>query len=350
MSGPRGYGDETWGETWRRRAVTLPAFTLGGLLYLALLPLVLGLAALRDLRFGRRRPTLRLALFGAFYVLCEGAGLLASIGIWLGSGTWLGASWERFEARNLALQRWWARALFAGVRRLYSVSLEVEGAEEVEGAPFLLFVRHASLVDTLLPANLVSDRHGVALRYVLKRELLLDPCLDVAGLRTPNVFVRRGTGDAKREVGFLHRLAVECPDSQGVLIYPEGTRFTPARLERALERIAASGDAERLARARLLNQVLPPRTAGPQALLEARPDRDVLFLAHVGLDGLAKVKHFLDGDLVGKRIRARFWRAPAASIPQERAARIEWLDAQWTRLDEWVERELSAQAEAPVGR
>ena len=60
-----------------------------------------------------------------------------------------------------------------------------------------MLIRHASIVDNLLPAELVARPHGIRLRYVLKRELLADPCLDIAGRRLPNYFVRRGTGEAQ---------------------------------------------------------------------------------------------------------------------------------------------------------
>ncbi len=334
--------DETPRARWTRRALTVPIVLAATVAYLAALPLALLVAALRDLRSGRRLPTLRLALFGAVYLVCETLGLLGCLAIWLASGPAMRlsgsqAARERFQRWTFALQCGWGGALFAAIRRIWSVSLEVEGDAEVGTGPLLVFIRHASLADTLLPVNLLSRRHGLRLRYVLKRELLVDPCLDVAGQRLPNVFVRRGTGDGKREIDSIRQLATGAGPGEGVLIYPEGTRSNPERRARALERIAASGDLERLERARLLRHVLPPRTGGPQALLETRPDADVLFVAHVGLDGLTKLHDFVDGSLVGRRIRVLFRRVPAASVPVERNARVEWLDAEWARVDEWID-------------
>ena len=42
--------------------------------------------------------------------------------------------------------------------------------------------------------------HQVRLRYVLKRELLLDPCLDIVGNRLPNCFVARSGADAQADI------------------------------------------------------------------------------------------------------------------------------------------------------
>jgi 1-acyl-sn-glycerol-3-phosphate acyltransferase len=318
-------------------------------LYLALSPLIVVGAALRDLRFGRRLPTLRLALFGAVYLACETLGLLASGALWVACGGGGAASRQRWERWNFALQRVWAGALFAAVRRIFALTLEVEGDAEVGDGPLLVFVRHASLADTLLPSNLLSIRHGLRLRYVLKRELLCDPCLDIVGQRLPNVFVQRGSGDGKREIDSIRRLAADLGDDEGLLIYPEGTRFSPARRARALERISASGETERLERARSLERVLPPRTGGPQALLETRPDADVLIVGHVGFDGLTKLHDFVDGSLVGRHLHVRFHRVPAAAIPRERPARIEWLDAEWARLDAWIQTTLAADAQRGEG-
>ena len=71
----------------------------------------------------------------------------------------------------------------------------------------LLFPRHVSVADTLLPAVFVSSRNGILLRHVLKRELLWDPCLDIVGNRLPNCFVRRDSRDSAREIRAVAALA-----------------------------------------------------------------------------------------------------------------------------------------------
>lgn len=53
--------------------------------------------------------------------------------------------------------------------------LEVEGVNALQPGPLVVLMRHASLADTLLPAVVIAS-HGIRLRYVLKRELLWDPC------------------------------------------------------------------------------------------------------------------------------------------------------------------------------
>jgi 1-acyl-sn-glycerol-3-phosphate acyltransferase len=82
------------------------------------------------------------------------------------------------------------------------------------------------MVDTMLPAHLVANPTGFRLRYVLKKELLADPTLDIGGNRLPNYFINRGAGDSAKETEAVRRLASDLGSNDGVLIYPEGTRYS----------------------------------------------------------------------------------------------------------------------------
>jgi len=218
--------------------------------------LLLAAALAYDLFTDRRGPVTRCLGFAVLYLGCETLGLLASACLWMG---------RRGLASHYRLQNAWAGTLFWGVRRIFGLRLDLEGDDARPPGPLLVFMRHVSVADTLLPAAVLSARFGWRLRYVLKRELLWDPCLDVVGQRLPNVFVRRDTGDGAREVRAVLALAAGLGADEGVLIYPEGTRFTPEKYARRLAQLAAKGDPERLARARGLRHVLPPRSGGPVA-------------------------------------------------------------------------------------
>jgi 1-acyl-sn-glycerol-3-phosphate acyltransferase len=176
----------------------------------------------------------------------------------------------------------------------------------------------------------------------LKRELLWDPCLDIAGNRMVNCFVRRDSGAAEAEIAAVRDIARGIGAGEGVLIYPEGTRFTPAKRERALERIRASARPERLARAERLRHVLPPRLGGPLALLETCPDADVVFCAHVGFEGVRTMGDLVSGALVDGIVRVSLWRVPRDLVPEGPEARAAWLDAQWQRVDEWIDKSRKA--------
>ena len=211
-----------------------------------------------------------------------------------------------------------------------------EATRELATRPLVVFFRHASTVDTVLPAAYLSRAQGTRLRYVMKRELLWDPCLDIVGHRLPNIFLRRDSPDPQREVGAVRRLGRDLGPGEGVLIYPEGTRFTPAKRERILARMAQSDPSGVLPLAKELRHVLPPKLGGTLALLEQCKDADVLFFGHSGLENVASFREIARGALTGRRVRLRLWRVPASEVPQNTESRIAWFYEQWRVLDRWI--------------
>jgi 1-acyl-sn-glycerol-3-phosphate acyltransferase len=325
---------EALGRRVLRRAVTVPVVVLGFVLSAALLPALLVVAAVLDLAraSGRRsQASIRLLLFGVSYLGTEALGLLMLLGVWL---TTLGRPGLR-AARTFAVQRVYTAMHFASVKALFRLRFEVEGAELATPGPLLVFVRHASIVDTLVPAVFLANVHHARLRYVLKRELLVDPCLDVAGHWIPNHFVSRDGADTARETAAVRALKTGLAADEGVLLYPEGTRFTPEKQRRARERLVT--DPVALARATALRHLLPPRPGGVLALLDASPACDVLFIGHHGLEGFARIADIWRGTLVGRTVTVRFWREAAETIPAGDAARLDWVAERWQRLDDWLE-------------
>jgi 1-acyl-sn-glycerol-3-phosphate acyltransferase len=336
MTEPPTVEESVWAR-WSRRAVTVPLYLALGTLSLALLPVTILVALAVDaIRRTGHLVTVRCALGLTLYFVCEAAGIIASCGLWIAGGLWPGATAVRAVVWNLRLQRVWARTLFTGATRLFGMRVEVTGDEAVRRGPVFLFCRHASTLDTLLPAVFVSQPESLRLGHVMKRELLWDPCLDIVGQRTRNAFVRRGSGAREKEIALLRGLAAALGECDGVLLFPEGTRFSPAKRARALAHLVDTGQAARLARTERLHHVLPPRRGGALALLETRPDVDVAFLAHVGFEGTANLNDIWSGKLIGRSIRLCFWRVPSADIPRTAEGRIEWLDTQWEHLDAWV--------------
>lgn len=320
--------------TWARRSLTIPLYFSLWVFAVGALPICLPLALASDALARRRWAATRCLLFLLLYLTCEVAGIVAAFATWLAAPA---LRRPRYLRWNFLLECWWASILFAGARRIFAMRLVVEGTEAVAHGPFILFLRHASIGDTLLAAISISRPHGIVLRYVLKRELLWDPCLDIVGNRLTNCFVRRGSGDSTREIVALQRLMEDLGPQDGVLIYPEGTRFTEAKRRHILLRLAQRGDETTRRRAENLLHILPPRLGGPLGLLEANHGADAVFCAHVGFEGAGSFRDLLAGTLIGKLIRVSFWRIPYAEIPTEQARRVEWMWEQWRRVDEWID-------------
>jgi 1-acyl-sn-glycerol-3-phosphate acyltransferase len=195
--------------------------------------------------------------------------------------------------------------------------------------------RHASIIDNLLPAHYITKSHGTHMAYVMKAELLIDPCLDVAGNRLPNVFVKRGTGEAERDISAIRSLGRGLSPGEGVLIYPEGTRFTEAKLASSIRRLQKSPRLQEIASE--FTAVLPPRPSGVLALLESS-EADVVVMTHRGLDGFARVADIWRGAMVRTHVDIAFWRVSRTQIPEGRSERVEWLFGVWREIDAWIGR------------
>lgn len=322
-----------------RRAVTIPRTFLLFALITAALPLLALVAAAIDLVRAARSRTpavaLRLAAFLWCYLASEVAGLGALFAAWLAAGLPGPARARRLLDSTYAIQQAWTGFLLGAVKRVFRVRVEVEGDAQAAPGPVIVFVRHASIADTLLPTCLLGARHGLRLRFVLKRELLADPCLDVAGHRIPNHFVARDGRDSEAETDAVRALTRDLGAGDGVLIYPEGTRFTASKRRAALARLAEQ-DSRLLPLAERLRHVLPPRLGGALALLDGHTPADAVFMTHRGLEGLATIGDLWRGGLVGAAVRVRVWRVPRAEIPEGREARVAWLFEQWARVDAFV--------------
>jgi 1-acyl-sn-glycerol-3-phosphate acyltransferase len=194
-----------------------------------------------------------------------------------------------------------------------------------------------SVGDTLLAAVFLSARRRHRLRYVLKRELLWDPCLDIVGHRLPNCFVQRGARSSAAEIERVRALARDLGPDDAVLLYPEGTRFTTEKRRAILHRLESSGHIHELKRARALRHVLPPRPGGALAILETCPNTAVVCCAHIGFEGTMRLTDLLSGALVGSRVRVAFWRAPPPPMLPDRDARIGWLFDRGQEVDRWVD-------------
>lgn len=322
---------------WGRRLITLPSYLMVAIVYLAASPLWAVCAVLLDLLRGKARavPLLRALTFFALYLACELLGLVAAAVLWLATfgGRWGGE--RRYLDANAALQRAFSGALFFGSLRLFSVSLVVEGREAAARGPFLLFVRHSSTADTVLAAAVIANPRRLQLRYVIKRELLWDPCLDVVGNRLPNAFIERHSPSGNAVSAAISRLAYGLEERSAVLLYPEGTRFSEEKLAAVKLLLRQRGPAELASLAEGLRHVLPPRVGGALALLEAAPDVDVLLLEHTGFEGVDSFGRFFNGALVGRTLEVRLRRFAARSIPP--ASRARWLFERWSEMDEWID-------------
>lgn len=328
--------DSPRGARLIRRARGIGIEVVALLLLTVLLPVALVVAFLVDLVLWlrSRKPfmAVRLVAMAWWFLLNELHGIVSLGLISLVNG---GRDTPRRRRMVYDLRSRWARIHLAGIRRLFGLRFEIEGLELAGPGPVIVLIRHASIIDNMLPDAVLAHAHGLGLRYVLKRELQMIPTIDIGGRWVPTNFVRRASKDPAGEIAKLRGLANDLGAGEGILIYPEGTRHTDAKLARAQE-IIAERTPEIAHLANRLRNVLPPRLGGPLALLEEAGDADVVLFAHVGLDGFEYISDIWAGGLVGTPVRMRFWRFPAEEIPRDEAGLTQWLYGTWQVLDDWV--------------
>jgi len=279
-------------STWKRRSVSVPAVGVALVVLVPSLVVLVPVAAVCDLVRGRNLPTVRMLLFGVCYLAWEVVAVTTSAGLWLaaGFGKWIDRPWSIRAHRRL--QERWVNSLLGLASTLLHLRLDITGTEVLAPGPVVVLCRHASVVDTLIPARLLIEA-GLDVRYVLKTELVWDPALDIIGHRLPNHFVDRSGSNTAAEVAALERLARGVGSSDAVVIFPEGTRWTPAKHERVI-------------------------------------------LSYTGLEGFAGPADALRMVPFAHPVKVNLRRIPRSEIPVTARERSEWLVDQWATVDAWV--------------
>jgi 1-acyl-sn-glycerol-3-phosphate acyltransferase len=229
-------------------------------------------------------------------------------------------------------------------RQFFGVSLQVTGTEALrDGSPLICFAHHTSILDSVVPVEILGHGSGFDLGYVVKKELAWMPAIDLVGGWLPVHFVDRTGRQSNEEAGHIGRLVANIKPGSAQVLFPEGTFYTERRLERAVERMRLQ-DSSLVDRALGLRHVLPPRPGGALALLDAAPACDVVFIAHVGFEPYVNVKKIFAELPFRQPVEAHVWRISRQEIPYEPNERYRWLFGQFEVMDTWVGERIAARS------
>jgi 1-acyl-sn-glycerol-3-phosphate acyltransferase len=309
---------------------TLVAVGLVGMVLTA--PVWLPLALIVDAFRRVRLSTTRAVCFFLLYLSFQIYGLTGMFFIWL----FHGRNYPVYMKKMFAIEYAWGWGLGSAGIRLFGIQVHIEDDYEFGKRPAIVLCRHASITDTFVPLMYVCARFGLPMKYVMKRELEWDPCLDLAVNRLPHLFVVRGSSDSAKEIEAIGQMMDNAQPNEGVIIFPEGTRYTPAKRERILKKLRETGATDVLEWAERYQHVLPPRTGGPLALLEHAHRADVVFCAHTGLERSSTFKDTFNGSLVGAQVHIKFWGAHEEDLPADAEGRKRWLFEQWKKVDDYI--------------
>ena len=230
--------------------------------------------------------------------------------------------------------------LWAAARRCFGLRIRPpDQPTELPAGPLLVFSRHAGPGDSFLLVYALLEAARRRPRIVLKHTLALDPLIDVVISRTPNCFVGATEDERARVPERIAELAGSLKPGDALLLFPEGGNFTRARRSRLLERIRRRGRWSLLPAARSLEHVLPARSAGVFAAIDAAPPgTTAVFVAHTGLDRLESVRDVWQANPLDGPLELAWWTVPIEQVPHDAEGREEWLTAHWARIDDWIDR------------
>lgn len=206
-----------------------------------------------------------------------------------------------------------------------------------EDVPLLSYARHAGPADSIAIAWLLARTAGRMPRVVLAEALRWDPGIDTILGVLHSYFVPSASGAGDDRTRGVVGLAEHLTERDSLLLFPEGQNWSPTRRQRVIERLLSAGQLGRARKAERLRSVLPPKTRGVVATLTARPDADVMIIAHAGFGRLTS-----PGDIFravpfrDRPFLVRTWTFAAAELPHDPAAIEAWLEAQWVEVDAWI--------------
>jgi 1-acyl-sn-glycerol-3-phosphate acyltransferase len=323
-----------------RRAVVDPLFVPLAFVLAVGLAVVAAVSAVFA-PFGSRRRVLRLSALALVYLIVD-LGLLSA-------GTWL---WLRHpRRRSVAEQRAWTAAhvrvlhwallrLLAAARSIMGFRVEIDPEAPAlpdDGRPLIFLARHAGPGDSFALVWLILAHWNRTPRVVLKDVLLWDPGLDVMLTRLSGCFLPSKSGAGDDTTHLVAARAAELSTDDALLLFPEGGNWTPGRQRRAVRRLWQSGRRRAARVAADMPHVLPPRPAGTAAALAARPDIDLVVVAHTGLDRLTSARRVWQAIPVGGiPMRVSWWRIAANETPSSEDEAADWLNEQWAEVARWV--------------
>ena len=328
-----------------RRVLGTPALLLLTALTLVLLPIVAVLQLVSFLGYLVGRPprfrALRVAAFAVVYTVGECLCLLACAALWVLSPFPGGRDAQLWERRHVRLLQALLGLLLRAAGALFAFRLRLESprGESLDHRRALIVLgRHAGPGASFVLVQVLLEHYSRIPRIVLKQRLRLDPALDVLLTRIGCAFL--GKGDSTRAVADL---AATLKAGDALLIYPEGSDWTPTRHRLAVTRLRRRGLRARAARAAARPHVLPPRPGGTFAALTAAPDAQVAVFMHTGHDDLLEAGALWRALPLRRELHMVWWNEPRPAIGDEASCGA-WLDMLWGEIDSWVSEQTALHA------
>ncbi|XP_032662990.1 1-acyl-sn-glycerol-3-phosphate acyltransferase gamma-like [Odontomachus brunneus] len=166
-----------------------------------------------------------------------------------------------------------------------------------------------------------------------KKSIQYIPTLGWAWKFAESIFLERSWEKDKENIKGQIRELVEYPDTMWLLLYPEGTRFTPKKLEASQKFAIEKG-------LPVLKYHLTPRTKGFTASINhMRGKATAIYDIQMAFKPSDPIKPTMKNLLFGKRLEGHMYakRIPIDEVPEGDEAAAEWLHKLYQQKDRMAE-------------
>jgi len=322
----------------KRRFITIPSLIIVTILLTLLMPVIIAVSFVVDLFRRYSFSTIRTCISIWLFLWLELIFLFISGWVWIKYKFTSSQKEKDYALTNRKIQKNFCKIYIPFVLKIFRAKINFHGKEHLESCkPSVMFTRHVSLIDTFIPVfSLYSLSKNKWPRYVLKAELLNDPLFDVVGNRFPNVFIRRGKGLSETETTRILNLRNTMEENETLVIFPEGTRFTPKKRKKLIKHSQKNGKKDLFKYASSLKATLPPLTKGSMALLSESVKYDLVVLAHRGFENVVTIWDLFKGSLIDKTIDIMITKYSFEEIPKDEDEKKLFLMNIWKKVDNYA--------------
>jgi 1-acyl-sn-glycerol-3-phosphate acyltransferase len=284
--------------------------------------------------------------------LVAGTGLLSNLGGW--TACWLAAvfyfssvlvcnalqmlslvvipfSRKAFRSINRTIaDTWWGWCVI-GAERIFGVQPVFSGDDVPSGENALIFANHQQMPDILVIMMLAYRKKRLGdMKWFVKDPIKYVPGIGWGMQFLDCIFVKRDWLADKAKILSTFKLFFSAKIPIWLITFVEGTRITPAKLEKSQTYCKRKGMAH-------LKNVMYPRTRGFTAALEGLEGHiDAVYDVTIGYDGGVPTMAQIYRGLV-KKVYIDVRRFPVSALPQTEASRAAWLQERFVRKDEALE-------------
>ncbi len=222
--------------------------------------------------------------------------------------------------------RWWGWI----IERMHGTRLVFEGDELPEGESAIVIANHQAMADVVLVLSLARRKGRLAdCRWIVKDDMKYLPFLGWGMLFLDYLFVKRDWNKDRDTALAAFARYRERLAPLWLVLFPEGTRQTPAKLQESQRYAAKTGQEPP-------RHVMLPRSKGFVASLHGlRGKIDAVYSICIRYPGKPPgVADFFGGACPEISFRVR--RFVLADLPTEDQAVADWLTAEFRRMDAYL--------------